>query len=125
MGDGKSTKIHSLSRGRVAFVFVFAVIPRILIAAALGVVGVIYLLNTLTLSDMLLNCMCLAFVVDIDELLFDAFAPKRVRFLLDSLEPLEYPHKYDAGLLSYSRGFLIIFTAFLLVLINVLFLSPT
>jgi len=121
--DGTSVKFKSLSTRRVVFVFLTAVAPRIFIATMPGVVGVLYLLDTYALPDMLLNCMCLTFVVDIDELMYEAFAPTRVKFLLDATEPLEYPHKHDSGIRSYSQGLILIFALLILAVINIFSIS--
>jgi len=105
--DMTSVKIHSLSNGRTAFIFALAVIPRIGIAIGLGIIGVMYLLYTRALADLLLNCMCLGFVLDLDELVYEAFAPKRIKFFRDLIEPVEYPSKHAMGLVAYMQGALL------------------
>jgi len=64
------------------------VVPRLGMAGLLGVVGVKYLVVTSTLEDLLLNAMALAFIMDVDELFFSAFAPHRVKSLVTGLRPL-------------------------------------
>ncbi|CAE7522831.1 unnamed protein product [Symbiodinium sp. CCMP2456] len=44
------------------------IIPRLFIMSSLAVVGSIYVAQTASLADIVLNCLALAFVLDVDEL---------------------------------------------------------
>jgi len=101
--DNASVKINSLGKGRIAFMYFMAVIPRVIITISLGVIGVMYLLNTRALADLLLNSMCLAFVLDMDELVYEAFAPDRIKMFRDLLEPVEYS-RHAVGRLAHPQG---------------------
>jgi len=48
----------------------------------------VYLVYTETVQDLLLNAVALKFVLEVAELLFDAFAPRRSRSFIQNLRPL-------------------------------------
>ena len=54
---------------------------RIGLAVVLGLSGNIYLVRTLSISDLMLNMVALEFVLNLDELLFACCAPLRVKQL--------------------------------------------
>jgi hypothetical protein len=87
--DEISVKLTSISSSRFIWVMVTVVLPKLFIAVALGFVGVRYLANTEDMSDLVLNSLALAFVFELDELLFATLAPRRLRLLIGRMEPLK------------------------------------
>jgi hypothetical protein len=63
--------ILSLSPGRIAFVILLTVV-RFFIGGALWIFGTIYIVYETNLGDLMLNCIALEFIINIDELLYDA-----------------------------------------------------
>ena len=61
---------------------------RIVLAVLLGCAGSIYLIRTLSIPDLLLNMVALEFVLQLDEMLFAACAPFRLKVLLGQVQPL-------------------------------------
>eukprot|EP00929_Paragymnodinium_shiwhaense_P003349 TRINITY_DN103825_c0_g1_i1.p1 TRINITY_DN103825_c0_g1~~TRINITY_DN103825_c0_g1_i1.p1 ORF type:complete len:324 (+),score=32.90 TRINITY_DN103825_c0_g1_i1:76-1047(+) len=78
-GDDKQFVSGGLSFLRKAMLITFVVVPRLLIAICLGYVGTYYLASSLSDADLLLNAMALVFVIDIDELIYQAIYPTSVR----------------------------------------------
>eukprot|EP00931_Biecheleriopsis_adriatica_P092611 TRINITY_DN6640_c0_g1_i2.p1 TRINITY_DN6640_c0_g1~~TRINITY_DN6640_c0_g1_i2.p1 ORF type:complete len:902 (+),score=126.60 TRINITY_DN6640_c0_g1_i2:106-2811(+) len=83
-----SIRFESISSGRIFCCFILVVIPRIVVAAVLYVSGVFFLGVTADLTELVLNAMALAFVLSIDEVLFQILAPRRTQILFRKLRPL-------------------------------------
>merc|ERR1711871_137754 len=62
-----------------------------LISIAVGVVGMFFLATSAAMSDLVLNAIALAFILDLDEILYTVFAPRRVHTLMNNIEPLPMP----------------------------------
>ena len=90
-GDSGSVVITQMSKFRKVMLFIFVALPRLVVAVSLALTGTKYLANTLSLADLILNAVALAFILDLDELVESAFMPRRARFLLDALGTL--PHR--------------------------------
>eukprot|EP00930_Biecheleria_cincta_P020072 TRINITY_DN15169_c0_g1_i7.p1 TRINITY_DN15169_c0_g1~~TRINITY_DN15169_c0_g1_i7.p1 ORF type:complete len:925 (+),score=119.71 TRINITY_DN15169_c0_g1_i7:61-2835(+) len=82
------TRFLAMSNVRKTMVVMFLVIPKLVVAILLGVVGARFLGVTSNMTDLLLNAMALTFVLDIDDILFFLLAPRRVQSLVRNLEPL-------------------------------------
>jgi len=65
---------------------------------------------TTNLENLVLNGAALSFVLDLDELLFGAFAPERCRKLISSMRPLERPHRTGAHLQGIGVKPVVLFT---------------
>jgi len=61
---------------------------RLAVCGALGVYGTRFLLNTVSLGDLILNCVALEVVLNIDEILFSAFSPNCMVKLMGNLAPI-------------------------------------
>jgi len=61
---------------------------RVAVCIALGIYGTQFLVNTISLSDLILNCVALEVVLNVDEILFSAFAPAGVIQLVGRLAPI-------------------------------------
>mmetsp|Transcript_15560 Transcript_15560/g.48984 ORF Transcript_15560/g.48984 Transcript_15560/m.48984 type:complete len:496 (-) Transcript_15560:103-1590(-) len=56
-------------------IFLVVMLPKILITVILGCLGTVWLSSTSNLTDVILNSVALEFIIQIDELLFDAVVP--------------------------------------------------
>ncbi|CAJ1366377.1 unnamed protein product, partial [Effrenium voratum] len=63
-------------------------LPRLFVMGFLAVIGCQYLAQTPSLSDIVLNAVALAFVLDVDELLANVLLTEKLRGLLPKIEPL-------------------------------------
>lgn len=81
-------RLKKLSLTRVVTILMFVVIPRILVAFLLGGVGVRFLGSSQSCSDMLLNSLALAFILDLDEMFYSVFVPRRVKCVVKNLEAM-------------------------------------
>lgn len=88
--DGKIV-LSSISLVRAAC-FVFIQAFRFGIASVLLGSGVVYLLYTIDIGDIMLNTLALEFVLHIDAMIFTTFSPRRIKVLLGDMEDLALPH---------------------------------
>lgn len=82
--------LETLSRFRTVIVILMALL-RFSIAVFLMISGMVYLIHTIDLRDLVLNAMALQCVLQIDELLFMVLAPWPVRCFMKSLQQLSLP----------------------------------
>lgn len=73
---------------RCVALIIFVSLPRAVIALALGFVGSSFLTATATMGDLILNCMALEVVLNVDELLYTALAPAFIKHVISNLEPM-------------------------------------
>ncbi|CAE7836120.1 hmu [Symbiodinium sp. CCMP2592] len=69
--------------------FVTLIVPRLFIMTSLAVVGSIYVAQTASLADIVLNCLALAFVLDVDELVAQVLLTEKLRGLLTKIQPID------------------------------------
>lgn len=72
------------------------------IAILLGVTGSLYILYTLSLQDLIMNCSALTIVLDVDELWFGALVPRSGKLLMSSLKPLPRVKPYTFRGLAWT-----------------------
>ncbi|CAE7235057.1 unnamed protein product, partial [Symbiodinium sp. CCMP2456] len=83
---------------------------RLLAAAALIYVGTFFLVYTIDVTELILNAVALAIILDIDDLLFDALATTPGRHLVNQMDPLpmkSWPRVRGADVKSMSMLVLI------------------
>ncbi|CAE7382707.1 unnamed protein product, partial [Symbiodinium pilosum] len=98
------------------------VLARVVVQALLLWYGTLYLVYTETVQDLLLNAVALKFVLEVAELLYSAFAPRRSRTFMESLKPLNlealgrshHDCLLPSGLLVVMAGMLVLSYAYLL-----------
>jgi len=88
--NDKPFVLKSISRQRMVFVVLLTAV-RLFICLLLLIVGSIWLSNTLSINEMILNATALAFVLDIDELIFESFTSTSSKALRSNLQPLKRP----------------------------------
>eukprot|EP00929_Paragymnodinium_shiwhaense_P017149 TRINITY_DN12612_c0_g2_i3.p1 TRINITY_DN12612_c0_g2~~TRINITY_DN12612_c0_g2_i3.p1 ORF type:complete len:1305 (-),score=213.01 TRINITY_DN12612_c0_g2_i3:141-4055(-) len=104
-------KMSSISLCRIFLLIVFVVLPRFVIAICLGAIGSMYLGVTVSMPDLLLNAMALAFIIELDEIFYSVFAPRRIQLLIENFEPtpvlpsriyLKFP-----GIVTFAKLFMV------------------
>eukprot|EP00933_Yihiella_yeosuensis_P021372 TRINITY_DN16914_c0_g2_i3.p1 TRINITY_DN16914_c0_g2~~TRINITY_DN16914_c0_g2_i3.p1 ORF type:complete len:304 (-),score=30.98 TRINITY_DN16914_c0_g2_i3:532-1443(-) len=70
-------------------IFTFTILAKILLSLALGFTGFVWLVNSADKgSDLILNCMALAFIFQIDEMLYTLITPSYFQRVIASMQPL-------------------------------------
>lgn len=111
--------------GRFYLVCFTVCLPKIVLAGALWWVGAKWLAHTISLTELILNGVALAFVLDFDECLFDIFVPRRVKILVNNLEPLPLTRNARQGTqVSVINSTLKIGGAFLVLMGLYLWINP-
>eukprot|EP00747_Dinoflagellata_sp_TGD_P116165 gnl/TRDRNA2_/TRDRNA2_172305_c1_seq1.p1 gnl/TRDRNA2_/TRDRNA2_172305_c1~~gnl/TRDRNA2_/TRDRNA2_172305_c1_seq1.p1 ORF type:complete len:489 (+),score=49.86 gnl/TRDRNA2_/TRDRNA2_172305_c1_seq1:174-1469(+) len=85
-GDG--VYIETISTARLMFCTAVSMV-RATIALILVVTGSLWLSNTKSIQDLVLNVAALGFILDVDETLFAALVPASVQSLVRALEPMQ------------------------------------
>jgi len=105
----KVVRMVSMYRGRVAFVVFSVCLPKLLVACTLWWFGATWLANTINFSELILNGVALAFVLEFDEVLYSIFMPRRTKTLISNLEPLPIPSRKPGSLVNgVATGFIIV-----------------
>ncbi len=73
-------------------------LPRLTVEVFLSYVGILFLVATVSMSDLLLNAMALAFILDIDEQVFSIIVPCKIRRMMDRMAPLELRFLHELAL---------------------------
>ncbi|CAJ1335390.1 unnamed protein product [Effrenium voratum] len=89
-------KLQGIRPAQRIFALTFLTLPRLAVMFFLAITGCQYLAQTVNLSDIVLNAVALAFVLDVDELVADVFLTENLRSLLSKVEPLSCgkPHRW-------------------------------
>ena len=75
---------------RKVLIALLVVLPRLSVAILLLIAGSLYLANTIELNELILNAMALAFVKDVDELMFSSVVAEETSSFIASVAPLRY-----------------------------------
>jgi hypothetical protein len=81
-GDDEYHIVHLATCPRV-LIYVLVIIPKFLIACILMIIGCRWLAATESFADLILNALALEFVIDIDEFMYEKFAPEVMRERVD------------------------------------------
>eukprot|EP00747_Dinoflagellata_sp_TGD_P218139 gnl/TRDRNA2_/TRDRNA2_90438_c0_seq1.p1 gnl/TRDRNA2_/TRDRNA2_90438_c0~~gnl/TRDRNA2_/TRDRNA2_90438_c0_seq1.p1 ORF type:complete len:297 (+),score=17.87 gnl/TRDRNA2_/TRDRNA2_90438_c0_seq1:1-891(+) len=81
-------RIKHVSRPRIVFVCIILIL-RLGIACQLLVSGATWLCKTFSVPDLVLNGAALAFITDIDDIIFSTIVPRGAESLVSSLEPMD------------------------------------
>jgi len=87
MPAGDTYILRSISIKRVVFLLGITAC-RFTVACLLGFAGAKWLCNTRNLTDLVLNAAALAFVLDIDDLIYGVLTPSPVKALVQDMRPL-------------------------------------
>lgn len=85
--NGKPS-IEYISHRRFVAISIFTVIPRLFIALWLLFCGIRFLATQTELEELILNALALIFILDIDDVLFEAMVPISCRHLVKQIEPI-------------------------------------
>lgn len=86
--EDDTMQIVGLHPAKKGLVYAFLSLPRLGVMMFLGVIGCQYLAQTVSLADIVLNAVALAFVMDVDELVADVMLTERLRQVLHKVEPM-------------------------------------
>jgi hypothetical protein len=112
--DGEVVEVHIVRVSLLARIslIVFVIIPKIAIAVILWFVGCRWLCATESFSDLILNALALVFVIDVDEMIFDCFAPKTLQDWIGMTSMVHFKQEISsaarnrAAINGYLRSFL-------------------
>jgi len=82
-------KLRHVNQTRVFVLLMVCVVPRMAIAAVLFVAGTEFLLYTVDLTDLLLNALALAFIIQVDDLLNEILVPSIVKSIQSKMIPVK------------------------------------
>jgi hypothetical protein len=82
------TRIEKIRPLRVYFAWALIIVPRVIICVFLAITGVRFIGKTNNVDDLILNCLAIAFVIDLDELIYECLAPRRLKTLMNNVEPI-------------------------------------
>ncbi|CAK9040758.1 unnamed protein product [Durusdinium trenchii] len=99
--------LQSLSKGRFKLLVVNC-ITRFTIAAVLLYAGVQWLARTTSITELMLNCVALNAILDVDEFLFEGFTPLSVHLAIQRLEPMTVKHTRRRSQLESLALFLVL-----------------
>eukprot|EP00930_Biecheleria_cincta_P011806 TRINITY_DN114905_c0_g1_i1.p1 TRINITY_DN114905_c0_g1~~TRINITY_DN114905_c0_g1_i1.p1 ORF type:complete len:183 (+),score=16.03 TRINITY_DN114905_c0_g1_i1:1-549(+) len=85
------------------FVIVFALLPRTLIFASLASVGSDFLIGADDYQELILNSVALAFLIEIDNMMFTAVVSDDTKILMDDANPLKVELPTPDFLVNYMR----------------------
>jgi hypothetical protein len=69
------------------FNFCFIMLPKIVFWFMTADLGIAFLMNTSGITDSIVNSMALAFILSIDELIFETATAGRTKYMMDNTEP--------------------------------------
>jgi len=77
------------------FNVLFIMLPKMLFWVMTADLGIAFLMNTSGITDSIVNSMALAFILSIDELIFETATAGRTKYMMDNTEPFHL-HKLAA-----------------------------
>eukprot|EP01047_Picozoa_sp_COSAG01_P010861 COSAG01_NODE_469_length_16584_cov_10.725265_7_plen_423_part_00 len=89
--EGGELCVEQLSRRRAACCACVLMLRAAICILLLGYGTLFLALHTVAIGDLLLNALALEFIFSLDDLLFEALAPARVRRIVDQAQPLAPP----------------------------------
>lgn len=89
-------------------------LTRVAADVVLLIIGGIWICLETHITDLVLNAAALAFILDLDSLVFHAFMTSHVKTLIADLEPLPTPHSKKHGWMGRRSAFVIPAVTFLL-----------
>jgi hypothetical protein len=85
--DQVKLRIAGMPRSWKMFNIVFILMPKILFWLMTADLGIAFLMNTSDITDSIVNSMALAFILSIDELIFEASTAGRTKYMMENTEP--------------------------------------
>ena len=103
---GKRTLTSGMKCWHKLFNLLFIIIPKMLIAVWLFIVGSVFIAFSENDETVLLNTLAVYFIVEVDQFIFTVFTPKFVKKALTSMPPLV---KRDSQFANYQTMFGLVF----------------
>eukprot|EP00930_Biecheleria_cincta_P071705 TRINITY_DN59171_c0_g1_i1.p1 TRINITY_DN59171_c0_g1~~TRINITY_DN59171_c0_g1_i1.p1 ORF type:complete len:453 (-),score=65.05 TRINITY_DN59171_c0_g1_i1:48-1406(-) len=85
--------------------FVMVLVPKLYLWIILVDVGTLFLMETAGIEDMIMNAIALAFVLEMDELVFETLFSQFAKDLLEQFEPLPLYEAEEEEELSFNQQF--------------------
>uniref|UniRef100_A0A6V0EZF1 Uncharacterized protein n=1 Tax=Zooxanthella nutricula TaxID=1333877 RepID=A0A6V0EZF1_9DINO len=95
--DQVSIRVAGIPMTWKVIYFVCILAPKCVIWKVLNQVGITFLMETSTIEDLIINCLGLAFILNIDETIFQVLMTTSVREILGRCEPYEQFTHWPAG----------------------------
>jgi len=89
-------KDGGMTYSRKAFIFAAVLLPRVLIGTSLLIIGGLFLQTSTSNTEIFMNSLAAAFVIDIDEMVFAFLTPAASKRLIEEIPPFDVP--------IYSKG---------------------
>eukprot|EP00913_Durusdinium_trenchii_P035658 g33367.t2 len=99
-------------------------VVRLAVACVLLCFGSLYVVQTIYLPDLVLNCIALEIVLNVDDLLFTALASTPSRFLMNTLQPIKLPNMPRRKGLDVKAFCMLLAVPVALLLVNQLVMRP-
>lgn len=81
--------LEGISRPYKIFSMAFVVLPKLMICLLLGFAGGVYIARTDSVENMILNTLAVNFVVEIDEMLYEAFTSDTTKMMLENMKTVQ------------------------------------
>jgi len=82
-------EVVGMRRGMKIVTALFLLLPRLLVLGSLAGVGCVYLAQTVSLHDIVLNSLALAFVLDVDELVAEVLLPTELKTEVEEIKTIK------------------------------------
>ena len=96
---GKKRLASGITLLQKALFVVLVIVPKFVIGILLFFSGSRYVLFSATNSDLILNCVAMIFVLEIDGILYRAFTPSFAQKIIEDMPPVEV-ESFDKGVAS-------------------------
>lgn len=113
-------RIVKLTKGIDWLIFLVIILPKLIIGLGLLIIGCLWLMATDSYADLILNAVALEFVVNIDNLLFEASMPVTLISKMEETKfwvkkkPQSKQEKYNKVAMAYYRSMFYFFIVWLL-----------
>jgi len=81
--------VNSLNYVRKALIITLVLLPRTLVVVGLAYYGSLFLVGTDGYTDLILNSVALAFLIEVDEMIYLAVSSDELKESMDKLQPIE------------------------------------
>jgi hypothetical protein len=97
---GGSFQLRSITRTQKVLFIILVTIPRYLVLFGLAITGTEFLAKTWDIKEIILNAVGLAFILDIDELVYTALLPVQLQELIRRMDPVPIGRRKEVGGIS-------------------------
>lgn len=87
--DSEGVRVFSINYFRKALIIFLVLLPRTIVVVGLAIYGSAFLVGTDGYTDLILNSVALAFLIEVDEALYLAVSSDELKENMEKLEPIE------------------------------------